>query len=639
MRRRMGRSLTWPKAVAFPLVVFLLLAGCQAAGPGAPPAAPPGSPVAALATPTAVPTATATPLPSPTATATPSPTASPTPTPTPLPIPVTGDPRAAILHDPEPQENALCGIVDLLDFPLDPPDALNVSYGGRGFGQFRSRYDLYHAGEDWQLVRGRSNLGVPVYAIGHGRVTYAHPYGWGTDQGTIIIRHTFADGRTVLSFYGHMDPDSVTLRAGDCVVRGQKIAEIGQPRTPPHLHFEIRTHMPDEPGPGYWGSDPTEAGWLPPSPFIWNNRMAAMPGVAWTRPGTAEDPQFVGVVNGNTLLALQDEELVGLDVADGRLRWRRTLTETVTSVVVDAHQTQLYMVTRPGQVTAYPLLAADEATTTLAEAPLWQVDLNKVGLPTLRPLPGGGVVVAVRQDLTAIAASGEVLWWARLAQPAADWLLTADQLILSVTGHQGPVYALTASGLQTWPMPLNGQPVSAGSQIWLATYDGLYRLDPLTMTADRLYQLPRSTLGAASVVALPDGGALLAHRELGGGRLIALRPDGTIQWQRAYKQPEVAEMQLLLHQGQPYLLVQTGSDITTQILLYAIDMQNPALQHIFTGGTRTPRPGGNWFVSANDTLLLINVGGGSLAALDPAVAFPLVFPSANIPGRVTEQAP
>lgn len=635
----MGQSLIWPKAAAFLLVVSFLLAGCKVASPDAPAASPPRSQAAALVTPTAAPTATATPLPSPTPTATPSPTATATPTATPLPLTVSGDPRAAILHNPEPQENALCGIVDLLDFPLDPPDALDVSYGGQGFGRFRSRYNLFHAGEDWQLLHGRSNLGVPVYAIGHGRVTYAHPYGWGTDQGTIIIRHTFADGSTVLSFYGHMDPDSVTLRAGDCVVRGQKIAEIGQPRTPPHLHFEIRTHMPDEPGPGYWGSDPTEAGWLPPSQFIWDNRMAAMPGVAWTRPGAAAGPQFIDVVNGDTLLALEDDQLVGVNLADGRLRWRRAYTGTVSGITVDANQALLYVVTRPGQVTAYPLLAADQATTALAEEPLWQIELDRLVSPTLWPLPGGGVVVAVRQDLTALAASGEALWWAKLAQPPADWLLTADQLILTVTGRQGPIYALTASGVQTWPIPLNGRPTSVGNQIWLTTYDGLYRLDPLTMTADRLYQLPRTTFGAASLVALPDGGALLAHRDLGGGRLVALRPDGTIQWQRAYTQPEVAEMQLLRHNGQPYLLVQTGSDITTQIMLYAIDLQNPALRHIFTGGTRTPRPGGNWLVSANDALLLINVGGGSMAALNPDTARSLVFPAASIPGRVTGQAP
>ena len=82
-------------------------------------------------------------------------------------------------------------------------------------------------------IPGPTILLVVSYAIGHGRVVWAHPNGWGTDKGVIIIRHTFADGSAVLSFYGHMDPESVTLRAGECVVRGQHIANIGQPRTPP----------------------------------------------------------------------------------------------------------------------------------------------------------------------------------------------------------------------------------------------------------------------------------------------------------------------------------------------------------------------------------------------------------------------
>ena len=64
-------------------------------------------------------------------------------------------------------------------------------------------------------------------------------------------------------------------------------------------------------------------------------------------------------------------------------------------------------------------------------------------------------------------------------------------------------------------------------------------------------------------------------------------------------------------------------------MLYAMDRQNSALRHIFTGGTRVPLPVGNWFVSVNDDLLLINVGGGSMAALDPDTAVSLINPSAN----------
>jgi outer membrane protein assembly factor BamB len=560
-----------------------------------------------------------------------------------VPITITGDPRTAILHDPEPQDNALCSIVDILDFPLDPPDALSVSYGGQGFGRFRSRYDQYHAGEDWQLVRGQSNLGKPVYAIGHGRVTYANPNGWGRDKGVIIIRHTFADGSTVLSFYGHMDPPSVTLHAGDCVVRGQKIAEIGQPRTPPHLHFEIRTHMPEEPGPGYWPTDPTEVGWLPPSQFIWQNRMAAMPGVVWTRPAlsvdgsrpssnvpfTAENTQNIGQIDEDTLVILEASQLIGLNTADGRLRWRQALTETVTTGLVDAARSLLYTGDRLGQVVAYPLLESEEGTAVLFANPLWQVDLEMVGSPTLLPLPDGGVVVAVRQDLTAVSADGLVLWRAETVQRPSDWLLTADRLVLTVTGREGPIYSLTAFGLQEWPVTLNGRPVSVGDQIWLYASDGLYRLDPAAMTAELLYQLPQSFLGLGSIIALPDGGALLAHRERDDSRLIIFDAAGTVQWQRSYAQMGSGESRLLLHNGRPYLLLQTGIDITTQLHLYAVDRQNSVLTHIFTSGTREPLPGGNWAVSLNDELLLINVGGGSMAAVDGDTAVALVSASAN----------
>jgi hypothetical protein len=149
------------------------------------------------------------------------------------------------------------------------------------------------------------------------------------------------------------------------------------------------------------------------------------------------------------------------------------------------------------------------------------------------------------------------------------------------------------------------------------------------MTAELLYQLPQSFLGLGSIIALPDGGALLAHRERDDNRLIAFDAGGMVQWQRSYDQLEAGETHLLLHNGRPYLLLQTGRDITTQLHLYAIDRDGSMLRHIFTGGTREPLPGGNWVVSLNDELLLINVGGGSMAAVDVDTAVSLVGSSAN----------
>lgn len=618
MRKRWELS---GKSVVILLAGFLLAASCRSAESNStePTAVPAINQNATLVT-TAVSTATSTP--NPTNTPAPTQTATPTLTPTATAVPVTtaGDPRATIIAQPEPQGNAVCGVVDLLDFPLDPPDALNVRYGGEGFGRFRSRYDQYHAGEDWQLTRGRSNLGVPVYAIGHGRVTYAQPFGWGRDQGVIIVRHTFANGSTVLSFYGHMDPDSVTLRAGDCVTRGQKIAEIGQPRTPPHLHFEIRTHMPDEPGPGYWPDDPTEAGWLPPSQFIWNNRIAAVPGVVWTRPYTAEGTQYVAVLNEDTLIVLEEGQLIGLDLSTGSLRWQRMMTETVANAIMDTGHSSLYLAGRQGQVAAYSLLAAEEGTASLSADPLWSVDLEMIGSPDLLPLPDGGVAVSVRQDLAAVSAAGAVLWQAELAQRPFAWLLTDDQLILTVADREGPIYSLTTSGIQEWPVAMNGRPVRVGNQIWLYTHDGLYRLDPASLTVELLYQLPQSFLGLGSILALPGGGVLIAHRERDDNRLLAFNPSGALQWQRSYAQLESDVSRLFLHKNQPYLLIQSGTDVSTQINLYEVDVQNSVLTHIFSGGTRTFNPSGTWVVSVNDDLLLINIGGGSMAAFDPQAA-------------------
>ena len=220
--------------------------------------------VSSVPTATLTTTYTATPsptiTPSPTNTQTPTPTL--TPTPTALPFHISGNPYTARLHDPIATSNAPCGLVDVLDFPIDPPHAANINRGGQDFGVYRQRYEKNHAGEDWGGPGGRGgNFGTPVHSIGHGWVTYAEPEGWNRDKGVVIIRHILADGSTFLSFYGHLDPPSVVLEAGDCVQRGQQVGNIGRPRSSPHLHFEIRTHLPYTPGPGLLASKPYPS-WL-----------------------------------------------------------------------------------------------------------------------------------------------------------------------------------------------------------------------------------------------------------------------------------------------------------------------------------------------------------------------------------------
>ena len=56
----------------------------------------------------------------------------------------------------------------------------------------------------------------------------------------IVIRHTGVDG-VFATRYDHLRRNSVLVRPGDTVRRGQKIAEAGSAgnSTGPHLHFEV----------------------------------------------------------------------------------------------------------------------------------------------------------------------------------------------------------------------------------------------------------------------------------------------------------------------------------------------------------------------------------------------------------------
>jgi hypothetical protein len=156
------RSTSW-----FMVALLFMLVACSTPNASVTPIAlantPAATPLPAVTpTQTAVPTATTTPTPLNT------PTPSATPTATAVPLTVQGDIRSQLLRDPVPSGSAACGLVDLFDFPIDPPHAATVGRGGGDFGVFRSRFDKFHAGEDWGGPGSRPNLGTPVYSIGHG---------------------------------------------------------------------------------------------------------------------------------------------------------------------------------------------------------------------------------------------------------------------------------------------------------------------------------------------------------------------------------------------------------------------------------------------------------------------------------------
>ncbi len=91
-----------------------------------------------------------------------------------------------------------------------------------------------HAGTDYGAVDG-----TPILAVADGVVTFAgHRGGYGN---AILVNH-IVGGQSVTSLYGHMWDDHLYVKAGDRVVAGQHIADVGSNgmSTGPHLHFEIR---------------------------------------------------------------------------------------------------------------------------------------------------------------------------------------------------------------------------------------------------------------------------------------------------------------------------------------------------------------------------------------------------------------
>ncbi len=594
----------WALRAAGALALLALLAACgRIIGPGLPTITP-------FATSTSRPTIT------PSATPTPTPTSTPTPTPTAPLVDVSGDLRQPLLSTPQPRRGAPCGVVDLLDFPLNPPDAVNVR-GGADFGTYRERFNGNHAGEDWG-VRGDS-LGRPVYSIGHGQVTYAEPYGWGVDVGTVIIRHVFSDSTSILSFYGHLDPSSVKLRVGSCVSRGDLIGLIGKPSTPPHLHFEIRSHMSAMPGPGYWSVDPTLAGWKPPSQYIWNQRMEALPGVVWTHSFTPPFEQGLGVLNDDTFVAMDDNQLIGLKLSDGQVGWTLSITDdqnaSVFAATFNADHTIIYAGYMSGLIKAFGLPQTAPGKATPPPVKLWQLDLDAVGMPSLLPLPDGGVAVSMFGQLFGVSPEGQLRWKLDSMPRTLAWALADERLFLTSLNSPAPIWVIGRTQPVTWTAQISGRPLAAGDQVFIYGQEGVYRLNLETRSPELLYVLPRAFPELGDMLVLPDGGLLVAHMEMADQRLIVLNADGSLRWQRSYTPAARGRPRLLMVGKRVYVLIQSDSTYSHTVEVFWLGINTARLIRIFTGGTRQAPSEPAWLMALKEDRLLVNIAGSSLVML------------------------
>jgi hypothetical protein len=112
---------------------------------------------------------------------------------------------------------------------------------------------IWHAGQDLYRADGKSTAGAEVNAVADGTVAYANPdinY-----PGLVVILEHESDGSTLYSVYAHLDDNSLEVREGEAVKRGQKLGAVLKqryrgryPKLHPsgddsHLHFELRRFL------------------------------------------------------------------------------------------------------------------------------------------------------------------------------------------------------------------------------------------------------------------------------------------------------------------------------------------------------------------------------------------------------------
>lgn len=125
--------------------------------------------------------------------------------------------------------------------------ANNVSYTGpikKGSGSFITPLGAYKLGSKYGMRNGRMHLGVDllaptgtdILAADSGTVVFT---GYKNSYGLLVI---IEHGNGFTTYYAHCS--AVSVAAGDDVVKGQMIADVGRTgnATGTHVHFEIRSN-------------------------------------------------------------------------------------------------------------------------------------------------------------------------------------------------------------------------------------------------------------------------------------------------------------------------------------------------------------------------------------------------------------
>jgi hypothetical protein len=162
----------------------------------------------------------------------------------------------------------------------------------------------------------------------------------------------------------------------------------------------------------------------------------------------------------------------------------------------------------------------------------------------------------------------------------------------------------------------SGHLASDGEHTYLYGENGISRLNVSEQDIDLFYELSSGTLSLGDMVVLPDGNVLVAHADRYDRRLILIEPDGTVRWERSYRNKVDGAVDLVLLEDQPYLISNDMDGSVSKVSIFLIDLANADLTKIFAGGTRSSSQHTSTTFAAGDNTILVDIGGGSLAALD-----------------------
>ena len=386
-----------------------------------------------------------------------------------------------ILTMPAQAQTTQCGLATSISSPVDPTQFQIVQDFGAPSPRHQGRY---HTGEDWYGGRG-SSYGAYVHAIANGQVTFSSANGWGRDGGVIIIAHSFPDGTTAYSMYGHVtDATGVQFPAPfTCVREGDVIAAVGAPRPAPHLHFEIRTNQPDIPGPGYTEQNPVDLGWRRPSKFLDNWQAWFLKSTLWHADIADESGPVAPPVElpDHSLLVIDAQRVLRVS-SDGRVLWRVNLSEPAVGLIKQESGSLIIYASGKTQI-----ITADAA---LGAAGALGATFDSA------PMAVGSEIIFHTKDNGLFAFNGDSTWQVSDVPPILRWsattgmlgLMTADNALLTIP--LGGTVAKRALLREPGSLASNGD-------LMAYTRGGLWRID-------------RNGLWSLEVADAPPGGRVSA---------------------------------------------------------------------------------------------------------------------------------